>query len=103
MRIDGTTWTGSPDRIFPQQGGATAGALAPAGSGESRRGQSPPQPNVPPHGFALVHDPSHGVVVIDLVHAALRAAESPTYRISRHGIFEIDAKPYKGGIVDLRV
>jgi hypothetical protein len=101
MRIDGTTWTGNPDRTIPQQGNAPAGALIPAGFSESRRGQSPPSPHVAPHGFALVHDALHGAVVIDLFHAALRAVEVPTYRISRDGAFEIDAKPRKGGIIDL--
>jgi hypothetical protein len=43
----------------------------------------------------------HGAVVIDLLHAALRAAEVPTYRLSRDGAFEIDAKPRTGGIIDL--
>jgi len=101
MRIEGTAWTGSPDWAIPQQGHAPTGALIPLGASESRAGQSPPSPHVPPHGFALVHDELHGAVVIDLFHAALRAAEVPTYRLSRDGAFEIDAKPRKGGIIDL--
>lgn len=101
MRIDGTTWTGNPDRTIPAQGSTPAGALIPAGSGEGRRGHVPPLPRVAAEGFVLVHDEVHGAVVIDLYHAALRTDESPTYRLSREGAVEVGRKPRKGGIIDL--
>jgi len=101
MRIDGTTVTGHPDRAIAVQGGSPAGELIPAGSGEGRRGHLPAPPHVPPEGFAVVHDPARGAVVIDLCRAALRADGPPTYRLSREGAFEIGARPRKGGLVDL--
>lgn len=101
MRIEGTAWTGNPDRTIPQQGHSPAGALIAAGSGESRRGHSPPLPRVAAEGFVLVHDEAHGAVVIDVYQAALRADESPVYRLSLEGALEVGAKPRKGGIIDL--
>ena len=101
MRIEGTTWTGNPDRTIPQQGHAAAGALIAAGSGEGRRGHAPPLPRVAAEGFVLVHDEAHGAVIIDLCQAALRADESPVYRLSREGALEVGTKPRKGGLIDL--
>ncbi|NPV06202.1 MAG: hypothetical protein HPY67_15925 [Syntrophaceae bacterium] len=102
MRIDGATGTGHPDRATAVQGVSPAGALVPAGSGEGRRGHFPQPPHVPPDGFAVVHDPAHGAVVIDLCRTILQKDESPTYRLSREGTFEIGSKPRKGGLIDLR-
>ena len=101
MRIDGTTWTGNPDWTIRPQGAGSAGGLLPAGTGDGRRGHAPPSLQVPPSGFALVHDSAHGAVVIDLYHAALRTDEAPTYRLSREGTLEVGMKPRKGGIIDL--
>jgi len=101
MRIEGTSWTGNPDWTIPQQGRTPAGALAPAGSGESRRGHSPPLPRVAAEGFVVVHDEAHGAVVIDLYQAALRTDEFPVYRLSREGTLEVGTKPRKGGLIDL--
>jgi len=101
MRIEGTSWTGNPDRTIPQLGHTPEGALTPAGSGEGRRGHSPPLPRVAAEGFVLVHDDAHGAVVIDLYQAALRADESPIYRLSREGALEVGTKPRRGGLIDL--
>lgn len=102
MRIEGTTWTGNPDRAIQQQGHARAGALIPAGSGEGRRGHASPTPHVAAEGFVLVHDEVHGAVVIDLYHhAALRADDPPVYRLTREGVVEVETRPRKGGLIDL--
>lgn len=101
MRVDGANWTGTPGWTTSPPGDTSARGLIPAGSGEGRRGHSPPLPHVSPDGFTLVHDSAHGAVVIDLHHAALRTDETPTYRLSRRGTLEVGMKPRKGGIIDL--
>jgi len=102
MRIDGATGTGRADRPIALQGGSPAGALILAESGEGRHAHLPPPPHVPPDGFAVVHDPSHGAVVIDLCRAALRIVGSPTYRLTREGTVEIGANPLKGSLIDMK-
>ena len=100
MRIDGTTWTGSPEWRVASQGNPQAGMLIPVGPGEDRRGHAPPLPHAA-DAFIVVHDRVHGEVVIDLYHAATRYDEPPTYRLTGEGGVEVGKKPRKGGIVDL--
>ncbi len=101
MRIDGSTWTGNTDWRIAYQDNPLAGALVPAGAGESRKGFAPPFQHIPADEFILVHDEARGAVVIDLYLAAQRFDESPTYRLTGKGDVEVGKKPRKGGIVNL--
>lgn len=101
MIIDGSTWTATTDWRIPSQGNPLAGALVPAGSGESRKGLAPPFQHIPADEFILIHDEARGAVVIDLYLAAQRFDDSATYRLTGRGDVEIGKKPRKGGIVDL--
>jgi hypothetical protein len=101
MRIDGSTWTGTPDWRVSSQGNPLAVALVPVDTGESRKSFAPPFEHIPTDEFILAHDDAHGTVVIDLYLAAQRIDELPTYRLTGKGDVEVGKKPRKGGIVNL--
>jgi hypothetical protein len=75
--------------------------LIPVGSGDGRRGHTPPVPQAAADEFIFVHDRVHGEVVIDLYCAATHYDESPAYRLTEEGSVEVGKKPRKGGIIDL--